>query len=87
VLGLEDAMPEFLVLTQSTRRDGIMAKGEWRRGEGTNGPTATVCCPGCGKIASLNDHEIMAKGDVFPSLVCPFNCGFHEFVRLGEWKE
>jgi hypothetical protein len=80
-------MPEFLVLVQSTRRDGIMAKGEWRSADAAGRRTALVCCPGCGKIASLSNHKIVAKGDVFPSLVCPFNCGFHEFVRLGEWKE
>lgn len=80
-------MPEYMLLKQNTRRDGVMAKAEWRRGSKADGTkSATISCPGCGKIASLGDHTIMAEGDVFPSLVCPFDCGFHQFVKLEGWK-
>ena len=74
-----------------------MAKGEWRE---TKHPvsgvrSALACCPGCGKICSLLDHTIGNSEDaagpefaglVVPSLVCPFDCGFHEFVRLVDWR-
>ena len=84
-------------LTESMRRDGVMTKGEWR---GAKHPvsgkrSALVCCPGCGKICSLLDHTIGDKDDValedsagvvVPSLVCPFDCGFHKFVRLDGWR-
>ena len=87
----------MIELKEATRRDGVMAKGEWH---GTKHPisgkrSALVCCPGCGKICSLLDHTIGDKDDaagpdlegkVMPSLVCPFDCGFHEFVKLERWR-
>ena len=74
-------------LIQSTRRDGVMRKGEWRGAREDRSPrSALVCCPGCGKIGSLTKHTIDPDGRVFPSLVCPFGCGFHEFVKLDDWK-
>lgn len=76
-------------LVASLRRDGVMERGEWR-GTGPGAPgskrSAMVCCPGCGKIASLTDHAIDPDGTVTPSLVCPFECGFHDLVRLLDWK-
>ena len=41
-----------------------------------------ISCPRCGKIFSLSKHTIDDKNKVFPSVVCPFNCGFHEFITL-----
>ncbi len=65
-----------------------MVKGEWRGACRRGSPrTALVCCPGCGKIASLSGHSIDPDGKVYPSLVCPFDkCSFHEFVKLADWK-
>lgn len=74
------------LLIQSTRRDGVMHKGEWR-GAAAGDRSALVCCPGCGKISSLTDHTIDPDGSVYPSLVCPFDiCDFHELVKLADWK-
>ena len=75
-------------LIQSTRRDGVMRKGEWRATDRnmTARRGAVVCCPGCGKICSLLDHTIDPDGTVTPSLDCPFeHCGFHDYVKLADW--
>jgi hypothetical protein len=34
---------------------------------------------------SLSLHRIAADGTVSPSLVCPYYCGFHDYVRLVGW--
>ena len=75
-------------LIQSTRRDGVMRKGEWRGGQKTGSErTALVCCPGCGRISTLSKHTIDPDGTVTPSLVCPFpHCDFHDMVKLADWK-
>ncbi len=70
-------------LIQSTRRDGVMRKGEWHQ----QATGVVVCCPGCGHIVALLDHTIDPDGSVYPSLVCPFDiCDFHEFVKLADWR-
>ena len=70
-------------LIQSTRRDGVMRKGEWRDTD----KGALVCCPGCGKIGSLAEHTIDPDGTVTPSLVCPFaHCDFHDMAKLADWQ-
>ena len=76
----------MIQLIESTRRDGVMAKGEWRDHGGT-GRAVLVCCPECGKTHPLVKHTIDPDGTVTPSLVCPFpNCEFYEFVKLADWK-
>lgn len=74
-----------LQVLAKNRCRGIMAEGEWCLDKVDNKATPVVCCPGCGKIASLADHTILHSGDVFPALLCPFKCGFHEFVQLADW--
>lgn len=79
----------MLTLTAAKRRDGVVTKGEWRGAKVPGDPprrSATVCCPGCGKIASLTGHTIADDGAVMPSLICPFDCGFHDHVKLEGWK-
>lgn len=49
-----------------------------------------LICPVCGKSFFLTEddgkrHGISARGEVSPSVVCPFRCGFHEMVLLWEW--
>lgn len=70
------------LLIESTRRDGVMRKGEWRCTQGV----VVVCCPECGKICPLLDYTIDQNGTVTPSLACPFKCDFHEFVLLADWR-
>ena len=48
---------------------------------------AVFTCPICGNACSLSDHEIAADGTVSPSAVCPYDCGFHEFIKLDGWAE
>ena len=74
------------LLIQSTRRDGVMSKGEWHGARIRKHRTALICCPTCGKIGSLTQHTIDPDGRVFPSVHCPFTCDFHEFVKLADWK-
>lgn len=78
----------MITLIESTRRDGVMSKGEWHRERRPifGKHNALVCCPGCGKLVSLTDHTIDPDGTVTPSLVCPFKCAFHEYVKLADWK-
>ena len=45
-----------------------------------------AACPTCGQVCSFHDHSIADNGDVMPSVICPFNCGFHKFVTLQEWR-
>lgn len=48
---------------------------------------AGMSCPECGRTGVLEppDHTIAADGAVTPSVVCPYECGFHEHVRLEGW--
>jgi len=62
--------------------------GCWRGGTRPDGTrTASVSCPNCGKVASLSDHAIGAGGYVTPSLICPFDCSFHDYVQLDGWDK
>jgi hypothetical protein len=45
----------------------------------------SICCPGCGTVGNLADHEIRDDGTVHPSCVCPEDCGFHDYVQLVGW--
>ena len=36
----------------------------------------------CGRYFCLANHKIDANGDCTPSVVCPFNCGLHVFMRI-----
>ena len=78
------------ILIESTRRDGVMKPGEWRVWHLFSAPgkqSAVVCCPGCGRLATLGDHTIDPDGSVSPSLDCPFDhCDFHDMVKLADWK-
>lgn len=65
----------------------------WQGGKGTWFPTrladgqrsAMLVCPTCGQPASLSNHVIEADGSVTPSVVCPYECPFHEFIQLADW--
>lgn len=40
-----------------------------------------------GHFLSIHKHTILDDGTVQPSVVCPVDgCGFHEFVKLKDWK-
>jgi hypothetical protein len=62
--------------------------GCWHGGRKSDGTrTATLQCPGCGKVASMSQHTIEPDGTVSPSAVCPYEgCTFHQWIRLEGWK-
>lgn len=61
--------------------------GTWK-GVVSNGPRkAFFSCPTCGRLGSLIDHEIADDGTVTPSVVCSYDCGFHEYIVLKDWNE
>jgi hypothetical protein len=43
--------------------------------------TIAFPCPRCGRAFCLTNHQI-ASGAVRPSVVCPYQCGFHDFVQV-----
>lgn len=83
----------MIILTRAASNDRwLTTPGTWRGARLADGHrTATVSCPGCGRAASLSDHEIAVDGTVSPSLVCPYAddperpCAFHDHVRLEGW--
>lgn len=36
----------------------------------------------CDKCFCLANHKVSSEGIVSPSVVCPFDCGFHEMIRI-----
>jgi hypothetical protein len=75
-------MSESVVISRDDQRS---ERGTWKPLKTPRGPSATVVCPTCGQVASLDGHGIHADGRVWPSLVCPFGCPFHATVRLEGW--
>ena len=59
------------------------------RGEYQIAPAGNVnfTCPVCNKTHGLGApvHTIGANGQVAPSLVCPYGCGFHVWLTLSAW--
>lgn len=43
--------------------------------------TYALECPTCHRAFCLANHTVK-EGIVSPSVVCPFNCGFHEMLEL-----
>lgn len=43
--------------------------------------TIALPCPNCGRAFCLANHTI-EEGKVTPSVVCPFKCGFHDFLQI-----
>jgi hypothetical protein len=62
------------------------ASGQWaKQAEGG----VSFCCPVCKGIAGVSPpvHEIGAEGEVTPSYVCAYGCGFHSHITLKDWSE
>lgn len=61
--------------------------GSWSRGETWDKKkTGIITCPICGGAFSLSNHTINEFGLVSPSVVCPYNCTFHEWIILDDWR-
>jgi hypothetical protein len=63
-----------------------MEKGTYRLWPRGNVLNVIIACPGCGATQGLS-HEIGTRGTISPSLVCGYNCGFHDYGRLEDWTE
>jgi DNA-directed RNA polymerase subunit RPC12/RpoP len=44
--------------------------------------TYALQCPTCNKAFCLAQHAVDLNGNVTPSVVCPFNCGFHVMMKI-----
>lgn len=44
--------------------------------------TVALQCPTCLRGFCLADHQIDNVGNVLPSVVCPFGCGFHVMMVI-----
>jgi ribosomal protein S27AE len=43
--------------------------------------TYALQCPNCNRAFCLANHTIL-NGIVMPSVVCPFNCGYHVMMTI-----
>jgi hypothetical protein len=62
--------------------------GSWTIEKLEDGSTRVlVCCPTCGLVGGLGNHNISSKGVVTPKLRCAREgCGFKDEVKLLGWK-
>lgn len=61
--------------------------GTWRYLSNGEVQSASFTCPKCGLPGTLEDHDIDIDGTVAPSVECPDEkCGFHDRIRLIDWK-
>ncbi len=60
---------------------------QWKRIYRDGKPVIKMACPNCGQWAYLDDHEIDFDGLITPSVICPNACGFHEMVKLLNYKK
>jgi hypothetical protein len=66
--------------------DSPTRKGTWWPLGHNNGRSASFCCPSCGLMGVLTEHEIGDRGSVTPSVVCPADdCDFHDYICLEDW--
>lgn len=81
-----DARSATLEETTAFWKTGKAPPGVWIPIETSEGRSADLVCPTCGRWASLQGHAIAPDGTVSPSVQCPYSCTFHENpVRLLGW--
>lgn len=54
---------------------------EWIHWIGKEIRTYALQCPNCNRAFCLANHTVN-NGIVMPSVVCPFNCGFHVMMVI-----
>lgn len=60
----------------------------YKRATSPGAVTAWLYCPLCGRRMALGArHTVRPDGVITPSVVCPYDCGFHDFVQLEGWEE
>lgn len=83
--------------TMGTRSAALARLGTWfiMRDRTGGSPVVSMVCPACEACFTLqvdgHGHTIHADGTVTPSVVCPHRrkgqpCGWHEHIRLDDWK-
>jgi predicted RNA-binding Zn-ribbon protein involved in translation (DUF1610 family) len=76
------------IFPEDKSRPADRRPGTWKRlslAEG--GISASITCPKCGVYGTLESHKIHKDGSVWPSVVCPNDCGFHGMnVILDGWQ-
>jgi len=63
----------------------MLGKGTWQAKKTALKTWVNISCPTCGASGGLT-HDVAADGTVFPSVACPFDCPFHEYIRLVGWN-
>lgn len=64
---------------------GRLLQGAWCEYCEYGRRSAAISCPTCSRAFSVLRHQIAPDGTCSPSVVCPWQCGFHDWVRLLGW--
>lgn len=64
----------------------LVDSSNWRRAKRDDEDIVVLTCPTCKRMAAL-DHEINQEGVVSPSVECPYDCGFHDHIKLVGWLQ
>lgn len=59
----------------------------WRLSNGLDDILYPTIRDSNGDWFGLATHSIAEDGIVSPSVVCPYGCGFHEFIKLEGWDQ
>lgn len=73
------------IFKRSPTEDGI--KDTWSPVKGLDGKIHPNIIDSNGDYFGLETHRISSDGNVSTSVVCPYGCGFHEFIKLDGWEE
>ena len=57
----------------------------WRLSKDLDGIFYPTIRDSNGDWFGLASHKISETGVITPSVVCPYGCGFHEFIKLIGW--
>ena len=59
----------------------------WRSVRGLDGIIYPSLKDSNGDTFGIESHIVTPAGFVLPSVVCPYDCGFHEFIQLKDWSD
>ena len=59
----------------------------WTTSRGLDGIRYPYIKDSRGDYFGLRTHSIASDGTVSPSVVCPYGCGFHKFIKLEGWDQ
>lgn len=61
--------------------------GTWKYLKMKDSISASFTCPICHEPGTLSQHNIDDNGVVTPSVVCSYECNFHQNIRLLGWEK